>query len=74
MSEQGLIPAKSSGFDRVLVNLSLDERAALLAALAAMVIDVHCVQDNLTEAQWQAAERMFREVEESLNREGNGTG
>lgn len=36
-----------------------DELIACWAALVALVDDIHAPQDNLTEAQWQAAERIL---------------
>ena len=44
----------------VFAGLTDDEREAILAALAAMVLDSHAAQDQLTPEQWRAAERMFR--------------
>lgn len=39
-----------------------DELAACWAALVAFVEDVHAPQDQLTEAQWRAAEQEFGEL------------
>lgn len=38
--------------------MSTDEAIACWAALVAYVQDIHQPQDNLTEAQWKAAERL----------------
>lgn len=40
--------------------MATDEAVASWAALVAYVEDVHAPQDNLTERQWQAAERLFQ--------------
>lgn len=40
------------------MTMATDEAVACWAALVAFVEDVHAPQDQLTEAQWQAAERL----------------
>ena len=48
--------------------ISLDEVAAMHAALAAMVVDSHAPQEHLTAAQWIAAEALFKRVDAWMNK------
>lgn len=50
-----------------------DEIVAVWAALCAMVEDVHAPQDNLTEAQWAAAERLHARLTAILDALPPGT-
>lgn len=44
------------------IRLTPDEQYAGFAALCAMIDDVHAVQDQMTKAQWQAAERLYQRL------------
>lgn len=46
--------------------MSEDEKVALWAALVAMLDDVHQPQDNLTEAQWAAAELLLVKLDAEI--------
>lgn len=39
----------------------------LWAAMVAMVQDIHSPQDNLTEQQWERAERLLQELDAYVN-------
>jgi hypothetical protein len=49
------------------------ELIAVWAALYAMVEDVHAPQDNLTEAQWAAADRLLKQLTELVDALPPGT-
>lgn len=39
----------------------------IFAAMVSMVLGVHSVEDNLTDAQWERAEKLFKEIDEYIN-------
>ena len=40
----------------------------LWAAMCSMVLDVHAPQDNLTDAEWNAAKAAFETLDAEMNR------
>ena len=49
-------------------SLNHDDLTVLWAAMAAMVVDVHAPQDNLTEDKWAAAETLWKRLDAEVNR------
>jgi hypothetical protein len=47
--------------------LSTSDEYVVWAALSAMVDDVHCAQDQLTEEQWAHASNLFQRLTKKLN-------
>jgi len=52
--------------------LTQEELYVAFAAMTAMVHDVHAVQDQLTEEQWQRADDLVTRMETEVNRKGLG--
>lgn len=44
------------------------ERKVIWAALCAMVKDIHCPQDQLTEGEWLVASKLFDAFDREMNR------
>lgn len=44
------------------------ECKVLWAAMCAMVKDIHCPQDQLTEGEWLVAEKIFEALDREINR------
>jgi hypothetical protein len=62
-----LPPPEAAKPPEVEITLKGEQVYVVFAALIAMVRDVHSVQDNLDEAQWEVAERLDQRFEELAN-------
>lgn len=50
-----------------IIDIPDHQLTVIFAALCSMVLDVHSAQDNLSDAEWDEAERMWGEVEAEMN-------
>jgi hypothetical protein len=57
-------------FHAIFSGMTEDEREVIFAALAAMAIDCHAPQDNLTSGQWCVAHQMFEWLNKPSNLRG----
>ena len=51
---------------RVILDCSKDEFEGLFAAMVAMVLDIHAVQDTLLPEVWNAAEHLLKEMDQVM--------
>lgn len=47
--------------------LTSDVLKVLWASMTAMVHDIHCPQDSLTEAEWETARKVWKSLDEEIN-------